>query len=157
MRQIVVFLAGAAALELLVHRGEIRFYWTPLILGLTYLAAAIAGGRDGGHWSGATALTGFGLAVAWVGYFRPQDVDISGVYVAGAGVAMAVGSAAAARGWPISPLSVGVTLAITGVLLALVDRVDEIGDARTYVEFLGVVIAGNVLAAGLTLRRAKPV
>lgn len=153
VRQIAVFLIGAGALEVLVNRGDVRFYWTPLILGLTYLAAAVVGGRDGGHWSGATALTGFGLAVAWVGYAQPRDVDVAGVYVAGAGAAVAIGAAAAARGWPISGVSVGVTLGITGSLLALVERVPEFGDGRTYVEYLGLVIAGNVIAAALSLRR----
>lgn len=102
VRQIICFLAGALAMELLVDQGEVRFYWTPLILGLTYLAAAIVGGRDGGHWSGATALTGFGLAVAYAGHEHPQNVDISGLYVLGAGLAFAIGALAASRGWPIS-------------------------------------------------------
>ncbi len=155
VRQIVVFLAGALVLELLVNRGELRFFWTPLILGLTYLAAAAAGGRDGGHWSGAIALTGWGAAVAWVGQVRPEDIDVAGVYVAGVGLAVVVAAAAAQRGWPVSVLSVGVTLLIAGLALALVDRVSELGDARTYVELLAVVAAGNAVAAVATLRRQR--
>ncbi len=152
-RQIVVFLAGALALELLVGRGELRFFWTPLILGVTYLVAATAGGRDGGHWSGAIALTAWGAAVAWVGHVRPVDVDVAGVYVAGVGLAVVVAAAAAERGWPVSLLGVGVTLLVAGLALALVDRVTALGEASTYVGLLAVVAAGNVVAALATLRR----
>lgn len=146
IRQIVVFLAGAFALELLVNRGELRFYWTPLILGLTYLTAAAVGGRDGGHWSGGIALTGWGLAVVWAGATRPVDVDIAGVYVVGVGAAFTIGALVAQRGWPVSTVSMGVTLVVAGLALALVDRVSELGDARTYVELLAVVVLGNVVA-----------
>jgi hypothetical protein len=145
VRQIIVFLAGALALELLVNRGELRFYWTPLILGLTYLTAAAVGGRDGGHWSGGIALTGWGLAVAWAGATRPVDVDIAGVYIAGVGAAFTVGALLAQRGWPVSTVSMGVTLVVAGLALALVTRVPELGDARTYVELLAVVVLGNVV------------
>jgi hypothetical protein len=36
----------------------LRFYWTPLILGITYLAAAAAGGRRGSYWATACVLVG---------------------------------------------------------------------------------------------------
>jgi len=153
VRQIVVFLAGALLIRLLVDGGELRFYWTPLLIGLTYLAAAVAGGRDGGHWSGAIALTGWGLAVAWAGSTRPVEVDIAGVYVVGVGLAVVVGAVLAERGWPVSTVSMGVTLAVAGLALALVERVPELGDGSTYAWLLALVAAGNALAAALTLRR----
>lgn len=153
VRQIVCFLAGALAMELLVDQGEVRFYWTPLILGLTYLAAAAVGGRHGGHWSGATTLTGFGLAVAYAGHEHPQNVDISGLYVLGAGLAFAIGAVAASRGWPISTVSMGVTLAIVGGLLAFSGQVDQFVDGRWYVYLLAAVAVANALAAALALRR----
>jgi len=43
IRQALLLLAGALALELLIAQGSLRFYWTPLIIGITYLAAAAAG------------------------------------------------------------------------------------------------------------------
>ncbi len=154
VRQIVVFLAGALLIELLINRGELRFYWTPLFLGLTYLTAAAAGGRDGGHWSGGIALTGWGLAVAWAGSTRPEQVDIAGVYIVGVGAAFTVGALLAQRGWPVSPVSMGATLVIAGLALALVEQVPRFGDARSYVVLLAVVVVGNVAAAVLALRRA---
>ncbi len=153
VRQIICFLAGALAMELLVDQGEVRFYWTPLILGVTYLAAAIVGGRDGGHWSGATALTGWGLVVAYAGYERPQDIDISGLYILGIGVTFAVGAAVAARGWPISTVSLGITLGIVGGILAFSGKVDQFVDGRWYVYLLAAVAAANALAAAMALRR----
>lgn len=155
VRQIVVFLAGALLIRLLVDGGELRFYWTPLLIGLTYLGAAVAGGRDGGHWSGAIALTGWGLAVAWAGSTRPVEVDIAGVYVLGVGLAVLVGAALAERGWPVSTLSMGVTLAVAGLALALVERVPELGDGSTYAWLLALVAAGNAVAAVAGVLRGR--
>jgi len=53
-----------------------RSFWTPLVLGLSYLAAAAAGGRHGGRWATACALTGWGAAVALAGAARPA-LDIA--------------------------------------------------------------------------------
>lgn len=58
IRQALLLLAGALALELLVAQGSLRFYWTPLILGIAYLAAAAAGGRRGSYWATACVLVG---------------------------------------------------------------------------------------------------
>ncbi|MBA2517897.1 MAG: hypothetical protein H0V22_11410, partial [Solirubrobacterales bacterium] len=58
VNQAVVLLAGAVFLVAVVAPDDRRFYWTPLTIGLTYLGAAIVGGRRGGHWATACALTG---------------------------------------------------------------------------------------------------
>ncbi|MGH2968251.1 MAG: hypothetical protein ACRDK0_04180, partial [Solirubrobacteraceae bacterium] len=67
MNQAVLLLAGAVFLVVVVAPDDARFYWTPLILGVAYLGAAIAGGRDGGHWATACALTGWGSAALFAG------------------------------------------------------------------------------------------
>jgi hypothetical protein len=64
VNQAVMLLVGALFL-VVVAPEPTRFYWTPLTLGLAYLSAAIVGGRDGGHWATACALTGWGAAVAF--------------------------------------------------------------------------------------------
>lgn len=58
-----IFMIGAVALAVLVGGGALSFSWTPALLGAIYLAAALAGGRDGGHWSTACVLLGWGTAV----------------------------------------------------------------------------------------------
>ncbi len=43
----LLFTGGAVLLALTVGEDRISFFWTPLILGLTYLVAAIVDGRSG--------------------------------------------------------------------------------------------------------------
>ena len=47
-----MLLAGAIVFSLVVGSGPDTFYWTPLGIGLVYLASAVSGGRAGGYWSG---------------------------------------------------------------------------------------------------------
>lgn len=46
-----------------VQQGTIRFYYTPLIVGLTYLAAGAAAGRNGALWAPGIITTCWGIAV----------------------------------------------------------------------------------------------
>ena len=55
--------------------GGDTFYWTPLGIGLVYLAASIAGGRNGGYWSGALVLCGWGAAVAYAATRGPTSTS----------------------------------------------------------------------------------
>jgi len=73
--------AGAALLQLSAGTDRIAFFWTPLIIGVTYLLAATVDGPCGGYWATALALTGWGLAVAYLGEVRPLDVDVAGAYL----------------------------------------------------------------------------
>lgn len=63
-RRAPALLAGAVSVVLLV--GEDRpldFLWLPLVTGLAYLTAALAGGRDPALWGPACVVTGFGVGV----------------------------------------------------------------------------------------------
>ncbi len=60
LRQGFALLAGAVIFSLIVGSGPDTFYWTPLGIGLVHLAAASSGGREGGYWSGALVLVGWG-------------------------------------------------------------------------------------------------
>jgi len=135
--------AGAVALELLVVRGDTPFYWTPLIVGLAYLAAAASGGRDGGYWATATVLCGWGLAVVWAGSGSP-DLDFAGLYLAGAGAGATAGLLLGRAGFEVAPLGVAVTVAAAGLLLALTPQVGELEDARTFALALGAVALVNL-------------
>ncbi len=62
-RGAIALLAGALALELLVQQEVIRFYYTPLLVGLTYLAAAAVAGRKGALWAPGIITTFWGISV----------------------------------------------------------------------------------------------
>lgn len=165
IRQGLLLVAGAVALELLVGRGSLRFYWTPLIVGLSYLAAAGVGGRAGGYWPTACVLSGWGLAVVLIGSVQPRDIDLAGAYLFGAGVGAAAGSLLSRARFDVSPLGLAVTVAAGGLILALSPSAGVLDDARTYalaIAAVGVVnVAAGVLGgrqrqAAVTPRSARP-
>lgn len=144
IEQGVALAGGAVALELLVARGDVPFYWTPLTIGLAYLVAAAVGGRDGGHWATATVLCGWGLAVVWAGADRP-DLDIAGLYLVGAGIGASAGLLLRRAGFEVDALGAAATVAAAGLVLALAPQVGELEDARTYAVALGLVALLNLL------------
>lgn len=157
IRQGLALLAGALVLELLVGVGPLRFYWMPLILGLSYLAAAAAGGRAGGHWATACVLTGWGVSVVAVGLAQPQDVDVAGAYLLGAGAGAAAGSLLTQRGFALSQSGLAVTIAGAGLILALSPRSEALTEPRTYALAIGVVGLFNVALAVIGTRRRTSV
>jgi hypothetical protein len=152
LRQGAVLVAGAVVLALVVGDGLDRFWMVPLIVGLTYLLAAAAGGPRGGYWATACVLVGWGAGVAWAIEGRP-DLDPAGLYLAGAGLGALAGALLARRGFAVDPLGLAATVAFAGVFLALSARwPDVFRDARTYAALVGAVGVLNV-AMGLSGRR----
>jgi hypothetical protein len=143
LRQGFVLLAGAIVFSLIVGSGPDTFYWTPLGIGLVYLASAVSGGRAGGYWSGALVLVGWGAAVAYAREARP-DVDIAGLYLAGAGIGACVAIAAQRLGIKVDPLGAALTVVVAGAILAFSDALPELTDARTYAAFVGAVGLVNI-------------
>jgi hypothetical protein len=159
VNQAILLLAGALFLVLIVAPDDERFYWTPLTIGLAYLGAAIAGGRDGGHWATACALTGWGASVVLAGAARP-DLDVSGLYLTGAGLGAAGGLLLQRAGFSVNPMGLAVTITVGGLALALTTQASGfLDDARTYAALLGAVAAVNLalaLAPRIRRKRTEP-
>lgn len=152
-----LLIAGALLLGLTVGEDRLSFYWTPLILGLTYLVAAIVDGPRGGYWATALGLTGWGLAVVYLGEARPMDIDPAGAYLAGAGLAGVAAAFLRSRGFSISEIGFGATVAAGGLVLAFAPRApDTLEDATTFAIALGVVGLLNVAAGAYGLARTVP-
>lgn len=153
LNQAVLLLAGALFLVFIVAPEAERFYWTPLTIGLAYLGAAVAGGRDGGHWATACALTGWGAAVVLAGAARP-DLDVSGVYLVGAGLGAIAGLLLQRAGFSVSTMGLAVTITAGGLVLALTTQAPGVlDDARTYAAAMGAVAAVNIVMALAARRR----
>ncbi len=136
---------GAALLAVTAGADRIPFYWTPLILGLTYLLAAAVDGPRGGYWATALALTGWGLAVVLIGHVQPRDIDTSGAYLAGVGLAGVAAALLRRHGFLVSELGFAATVAAGGLVLAASPREPgTLDDASTYAIALGVVGLFNV-------------
>lgn len=148
----LLLLAGAGLLEFAVGGDRIAFHWTPLILGLTYLVAALVDGPRGGYWATALALSGWGLAVAYLGEVRPPDVDVAGAYLAGVGLAGVAAAVLRGRGVALSDVGFALTVAGAGLVLALSPRFEALVDATTYAIALGAVGIVNVVAGAARLR-----
>ncbi|MEO7197482.1 MAG: hypothetical protein ABIZ50_03330 [Solirubrobacterales bacterium] len=148
---------GAVLLAVSAGADRIPFYWTPLILGLTYLLAAIVDGPRGGYWATALGLTGWGLAVVYTGYVRPPDIDPAGAYLAGVGLAGVVAVVLRRRGFLISDLGFAATVALGGLALALTPRASgTLDDATNYTIALGVVGVLNVAGGVYRMLRGGP-
>ena len=61
-RRGVVLILGALVM-LLVQQKVITFYYTPLIVGFTYLAGAAVSGRRGAFWAPGLVTTAWGISV----------------------------------------------------------------------------------------------
>ena len=148
---------GATLLALTAGADRIPFYWTPLILGLTYLVAAIVDGPRGGYWATALGLTGWGLGVVYIGEVRPTNIDTAGVYLAGVGLAGVVAAVLRHRGFLVSDLGFAATVAVGGLTLALTPRASgTLDDAATYAIALGVVGVLNVASGAYQMVRRRP-
>lgn len=62
-RSAVALLVGALVMELVIQQQVLRFYYTPLIVGLTYLTAALVAGRKGALWAPGIVTTCWGISV----------------------------------------------------------------------------------------------
>ena len=147
-RQAFAFLAGAALVYVLVARDRADFNWLPLALGAVYLAVAVAGGPDGGHWPTACVLLGWGLGVVvstepW-GWDQGQAPSY--LLVAGAGLALA---AALERALDVPMPTAGLAGALVlgaGVFL-LQDELDLVQRAWVFPAGLALVGLANVALA----------
>jgi hypothetical protein len=142
----ILLLAGAAFLLVMVAPDDDRFYWTPLVLGLSFLAAGAAGPRTSGPWAPACVLVGWGAAVVFVRLAEP-DLDTSGVYLAGAGAGVLAGIELGRRGFASDHVTLASTLVIAGALLAVSTVADVFADARTYAALLGVLAVSQLVGA----------
>ena len=142
----ILLLAGAAFLLVMVAPDDDRFYWTPLVLGLSFLAAAAAGPRTSGPWAPACVLVGWGGAVVFVRLAEP-DLDTSGVYLAGAGAGVLAGIELGRRGFASDHVTLASTLVIAGALLAVSTVADVFADARTYAALLGLAAVAQLVGA----------
>ncbi len=132
-------------IALAIGNSPAGFYWTPLALGLVYLAGAISGGPQGSYWATAVSLVGWGAAVVVVRRLNP-NLDTAGLYLLGAGLGATVGMLLARRGFAVDPLGMTITIALGGAVLAVEPRYSSLlGDARFYALLIGAVGLVNLL------------
>jgi hypothetical protein len=136
-RRGLALLIGGGVMALAVAAGPLKFYWVPLVSGLTYLAAAAAGGRRGPLWAPGVLVTGWGLVVlARAEGVALEDYRESAVFLVAFGVAAVIAALLARSGFAIDLLGVAVTILAAGLFYLLEQEVDALGNAWTYAALL---------------------
>jgi len=119
-------------------------------LGAVYAAAALAGRRDGGHWSTACALLAWGTSVVLV---RETGLDVpeAAAYLVGGGVGVAAASLLGRSGFDADAGASGTTLVAGGLIYAVLPSIgDPLTEAWPYALLLAVV---GIVNLGLSSRR----
>ena len=118
----IALIVGAVLIVALIETETIRFYWFPVLTGLTYLAAAAAGRSRGTLWAPGFIITAVGLAAAlWLRDGRmPDSFQFLAVSVMALGLGgVLAGLLAQARGFSISAMSVSLSVLLFGVFALL--------------------------------------
>ncbi len=135
-----VLLVGAAVLLLLVDVGGVRYYWVPLMLGVTYLLAAVAGRSTGPLWAPGWVLSVVGLTEAlWFQANRPADsFELAQLTLLAAGTGAVIAVAMSAVGVRVSTMSLALAVLLTGAFnLAEAKAVPHVaGNTKLYAALL---------------------
>ena len=154
-----MLLTGAAVLLLLVEGRDVRVYWVPLLLGVTYPLAAAAGRRrplDRPLWAPGWVLCVAGLLETW--WFRagrPADsFELTQLTLLAAGTGALLAVAMTALGVRVSAMSLALAVLLTGAFnLAEAKAVPHVtGNAWLY----AALLAGWGLYELAVARRATP-
>lgn len=147
---IVVSLAGSPV-------DVVPFYATPLILGLTYLAAAAMGGKDATLWAPALIITVWGAGVVAV-FSETIDADFTSVAVTALGIG-ATGAALLGRfGFRVDPLAIGLSVLFAGLTeLVASFGVDILGRGWFYGALLVVWVVSDLTRQSPLLRNRTEV
>jgi len=121
LRQGLALLGGAVAIELLLGLGPLDFFWTPLLVGLAYLAAAALGGRANGHWATAMVIVAFGAVVLLLDKAH-TGINLPAGYLLAVGLGGMAAAALQPRGFSVDGLGIAGAIAAVGLFLFLVDE-----------------------------------
>lgn len=94
--------------------GALPFYATPLILGVTYLAAAIVAGRQATLWAPGLIITAWGAGVVLV-FSDTINVDFTSVAVTALGVGATAAALLGRAGFRVDALAVALSVLFAGL------------------------------------------
>lgn len=118
----IALIVGAVLIAILIKGDILKFYWFPVLTGLTYLAAAGVSGSRSTLWAPGLIVTSFGLGAAlWLRDGRAPDsfqLLALGVLAIGLGAVIA-GLMNEYAGYAISTMSVALSVLLLGAFLLL--------------------------------------
>jgi len=136
-----VLIVGALLIAVLIEGGVLDYYWFVLLIGLTYLAAAIASRSRGPLWGSGLITTTVGLVfIVWIRDGRPVDsFQFLALTVMGLGLGGVMAALLAERsGFAIGPMDTALPVLLVGVFTLLdQQRIDPVsGKTWVYVALL---------------------
>jgi hypothetical protein len=156
-------LARAAALALsavviyvLVERQGVSFGRMPLLVGLGYLAGAVAGGPKGALWAPALIVTGWGLGNDARGWDSLSGIGLpeSAAHMCGIGLGILALGVLARYGIETSLWGIGLSVLLSGVLFVgqRGEGYELLNEATGYSLLLLAYAAAEVVAVALRRR-----
>jgi hypothetical protein len=144
---------GALVVSLAVAPvGPLPFYVTPLILGLTYLAAAVLGGRQATLWAPGFIITFWGLGVVLV-FSHTLTTDFPAVAVTALGAGATVAALLGRVGVRVDPLAIALSILLAGVFELIASfGVGILGYGWFFGALLGVWVVGDLTKLSPLLR-----
>lgn len=138
-------LVGALVVSLAVAPvGPLPFYTTPLILGLTYLAAAVVGGRRATLWAPGLIITAWGGAVVLV-FSHTLDADFTAVAVTSLGVGATAAALLGRAGVRVEAIAVALSVLLAGLTELVASLgVTVLGQGWFYGALLGVWVLSDL-------------
>ncbi len=133
--------------------GPLPFYLTPLVLGLTYLAAAAVGGRGATLWAPGLVISAWGVAVALV-FSQTLHADFASVAVTALGIGATAAALLGRAGFRVDTLAVGLSVMFAGLTeLAASLGADVLGLGWFYGALLGVWVLADLTGLSPLLRQ----
>lgn len=124
--------------------GPLPFYTTPLILGLTYLAAAAVGGRRATLWAPGLIITAWGGAVVLV-FSHTLDADFTAVAVTSLGVGATAAALLGRAGVRVKAIAVSLSVLLAGLTELVASLgVAVLGQGWFYGALLGVWVLSDL-------------
>lgn len=152
-----VLAAGAAAVYLALDSGRAPFGAVPLLVGLVYLVAAVAGGRGGSLWAPGCVVTGWGLANLALTdpLFAELRLPESAAHMIGMGLGVLALAGLLRAGVRTSLASAGTAVLLSGVLFALQrgQGVEALNRPWGYAALLALYAVGELVTVQVQRRR----
>jgi len=145
---------GALVVSLAVAPvGALPFYVTPLILGLTYLAAAVLGGRHATLWAPGFIITFWGAGVVLV-FSHTISTDFPSVAVTALGAGATVAALLSRVGFRVvDPLAIALSILFAGLTELIASfGVSILGDGWFFGALLGIWVLGDLTTLSPLLR-----
>lgn len=118
----IALIVGALLIAGLIEGGVLDYYWFVLLIGLTYLAAAIASRSRGPLWGSGLITSTVGLVfIVWIRDGRPVDsFQFVALTVLGLGLGGVLAALLADRkGFAIGPMDIALPVLLVGAFTLL--------------------------------------